>query len=131
MKLEVLIEQVERSKARSAWARGVRDYALYLLCGAGERGVEELPLSLADFKRQLLNGAGDWVEYSEGGCALIYDADIASVLSAPWELKRTRCGQRPPNKRETWIDVQSRALYQAWNLIVRLAREGGCYGGAR
>lgn len=33
--------------------------------------------SLKDVRKALLNGARDWDQYSYGGCALIYDGDIA------------------------------------------------------
>jgi hypothetical protein len=65
----------------------------------------------------LLNGAKDWKQYSEGGCALIYDKQIALTLCNPTELKITDNGQKQPNKQETWLQVQARALFQAWNLI--------------
>ena len=67
----------------------------------------------------LLNGAKDWSQYSWGGCSLIYDPDIASRLCCPSELKKTRNGERRPNSREEWLDVQARALYQAANRVYR------------
>jgi hypothetical protein len=115
-----LKEAIKNSPARSAWRRGVKLYAIELL--------EELPAeqefygSPAD-EKELLNGADDWQQYSEGGCALIYDGDIAERLCNPSEYKRTREGERQPNARESWLDAQARALYQAAALIVRLAKE--------
>ena len=103
-----LREAIKNSPARSAWSRGVKEYALEL--------IEELPDdqefygSPAD-RKTLLNGADDWQQYSEGGCSLIYDVDIAERLC------------NPPNARESWLDVQARALYQAAALILRLAKE--------
>ena len=64
----------------------------------------------------MLNGAASWAQYSDGGCALIYNGDIARRLCTASELKRTRDGQRNPNANETWIDVQARALSQAARL---------------
>ena len=113
-------EAIKNSPARSAWSRGVKEYALEL--------IEELPDeqefygSPAD-RKTLLNGAQDWKEYSEGGCSLIYNGDIAERLCNPSEYKRTKQGENQPNARENWIDVQARALYQAGNLILRLAKE--------
>ena len=69
-------------------------------------------------QKALLNGADNWQQYSEGGCALIYDADIAERLCSPSELKRCKGGERQPNARETWIECQARALWQAHRLIV-------------
>ena len=111
-----LIKKIEASKARSAWARGVRAYALELL---EEHESEEIPENWEALKNDLLNGAKNWKEYSWGGCSLIYDQDIARRLCAPWELKKTKGGFRKPNAREEWLDCQARALYQACNLIYR------------
>lgn len=60
--------------------------------------------------------------YNWGGSSLIYDADIAGRLCCPSELKKTRNGERRPNSREEWLDVQARALYQACNRLCRLYR---------
>lgn len=113
-----LKETIRDEKPHSAWAYGVKQYALELL--------EELPEdyefygSPAD-RKTLLNGAGSWAQYSEGGCSLIYDTAIADRTSTKTELRITRNGERQPNLRENWIDVQSRALYQAERMILRLS----------
>ena len=71
----------------------------------------------ADFSRALLNGASDWSAYSYGGSSLIYNGDIAARLCCPSELKKTREGERRPNSREEWLDVQARALAQAARVV--------------
>ena len=111
------------SAGRSAWSRAVHTYATEL--------VESLESENADFDlsdeirltRAMLNGADDWRQYSEGGCSLIYDSDIAERLCSPSELKRCRGGERQPNSRENWIDCQARALFQASRLINRAFRK--------
>lgn len=111
-------ETINSSKARSAWARGVREYALDLVESLNQYGDID-PTDLTSPKlveRYLLNGAASWAQYSAGGCALIYNRDIARRLCTASELKRTRGGQREPNARETWIDVQARALSHAARL---------------
>lgn len=110
-------------KFHSAWDKGVRRYALDLLGSLSELaeydGVSRGDLhDRSSLEALLLNGARDWHEYSEGGCSLIYDRDIAERLCCPSELKRCRHGNRRPNRRETWIDVQARALYQAERWII-------------
>ena len=110
---------VAATPARSAWRRGVKAYAIEMV----ESAEGELA-TVADLKKELLNGARTWKEYSEGGCALIYDGDIAERLCAPSEYRKTRQGERAPNSRETWLDVQARALGQAENLIATAAKEG-------
>jgi len=103
--------------ARSAWKRGVRAYAIEMI-----EGAEGKLSSVADLKKELLNGATNWREYSYGGCALIYDGDIAELLCSPSEYRKTRDGQRAPNSRETWLDVQARALGQAATLIATVLK---------
>jgi hypothetical protein len=120
--LDRIRSTLEASPARSAWARGVKEYAAELL-----DGLEEATLGgwfdLDDLaapklvSRALLNGSSDWAQYSWGGCSLIYNEDIARRLCSPSELKRTRDGERRPNAREEWLDTQARALYQAAELL--------------
>jgi len=116
-KKQQLLAAVSAHKpGRSAWSRGVHAYAVELVEGledSADLSNEEL------LRKALLNGAQSWAQYSEGGCALIYDADIAERLCSPSALKRCKGGERQPNARETWIDCQSRALWQAYRLIVR------------
>ena len=110
---------IETSKARSAWAKGVKIYALEMLDDISERADYEgkEPESLEELKDYALNGASDWKCYSFGGSSLIYDNEIAKRLCTASELKKTDNGNKEPNKKEMWLDVQARALYQAYNLI--------------
>lgn len=96
----------------SAWDRGVREYAEELLEKARENGIEGTPTA-----KQLLNGAANWQEYSFAGCSLLRDCDICARLATPSEQRMKKNGEFPPNKRETWLDVQTRALHQACALI--------------
>ena len=111
-------ELINEKKARSAWERGVREYAAELLDELDEaiRGgwfdAEDLAAPQM-VRKALLNGAADWSMYSWGGSSLIYDGEIAERLCNPSELKKTRNGERRPNAREEWLDTQARALGQA------------------
>ena len=111
---------------RSAWGKGVQLYAYDLLdqmqeaIEGGWLDDDDL-LSTRLLERAMLNGASSWQQYSEGGCALCYNRDIATRLCTPSELKRTANGQRNPNGRESWIDTQARALYQAAERIHQAA----------
>jgi len=109
-----LLNVLEARKPRSAWSKGVNNYAIDLIDGLE---LEEIPKDIKELERLLLNGAEDWSEYSWGGCALIYNGDIAEILCTPSELKATRNGERNPNKTESWLDVQARALHQAFRVI--------------
>ena len=118
---------------REAWNREMTEDLLEMLDGLEEaidggyfdREDLEAPRMV---KKALLNGASDWDNYSWGGCALIYNWEIAERLCTPYELKKTRGGERRPNSREEWLDVQARALYQAsrmiYRAIERASREG-------
>ena len=68
-------------------------------------------------RKLLLNGADTWQQCSYGGSSLIYDSDIAERLCSPSELKRCNGGNWAPNRNETWLDVQARALLHASNKI--------------
>ena len=130
MTINELKQAIANEKPRSAWGRGVKEYAEGLAEELEEamRGgyyTEDKLTDRAALKEQLLNGAEDWSQYSWGGSAWIYDGDIAERLCSPSELKRTRNGERRPNSREEWLDVQARALTQAASMILRLARQGG------
>lgn len=116
---EFMKQQIEAKKARSAWAKGVKLYALELIDEMIERTAwdDDLPTNAGQLKRWALNGAADWQQYSEGGCALIYNRQIAERLCTATELKLTDNGRKNPNARENWIDCQARALYQAWVLV--------------
>ncbi|MBR5272774.1 MAG: hypothetical protein IKU25_05200 [Clostridia bacterium] len=108
-----LEKTVAQTPARSAWLRGVRDFAVDLLQEAEENGYNAENLKEAE----LLNGARDWREFSYNGLWLCYDVQIAAALCAPYELKKTQNGYKRPNARENWLDVQARALWQAARLI--------------
>lgn len=104
---------------RSAWDRGVTAYALEML-----EGLEVEELFPRTVEKTLLNGVPTWRDYSWGGCALIYDADIAERLCCPSELRRTRGGKRRPNAAEEWLDTQARACFQAAQRIKRIVSRG-------
>ena len=124
-------QTLEQRKDRSAWGRGVNKYAMDMLqqltgyYKGGWVSGEALENCTA-CQIAALNGARNWGEYSWGGSALVYDGDIAAALCTPSELKRTRNGERRPNSREEWLDVQARALHQAFRRMyaaIRAARQ--------
>ena len=118
--IDTIRTTITARRARSAWDKGVTLYALELL-----DNLRDLPAAdnRQEIKKALLNGARDWSEYSYGGCSLIYNGDIAERLCSPSELKRCRGGEWRPNRRESWLGVQARALHQAAILICRAAEE--------
>lgn len=120
-------KEIETRTGRSAWNKGVTAYALELVEGL-EEAITRGYFDIDDLKtpklleKALLNGAEDWTQYSYGGSALINDGDIAERLCCPSELKKTRNGELRPNSRENWLDVQSRALFQACNRVKKAVR---------
>ena len=124
-------QTLEQRKDRSAWEKGVTVYALEMVeqleeaAEGGYIGADDLTAPRM-LRKALLNGADDWSAYSWGGSARIYNGDIAARLCCPSELKRTRNGERRPNSREEWLDVQARALHQAFRRMygaIRAARQ--------
>ena len=111
---KAIMDALEKEKARSAWNNGVVRYAFDILDNMKDGEVTE---------KNLLNGAKDWKQYSYGGCALISDGDICHRLCTPSEIKKTKDGARRPNAQETWMDTQTRALYQAYMLIMKIKKE--------
>lgn len=129
--LDKAMQTLEQRKDRSAWGRGVNGYAVDMLqqiagyYNGGYISAGDLA-TWATAEAVALNGARDWDEYSWGGSALVYDGDIAAALCTPSELKKTRNGERRPNSREEWLDVQARALHQAFRCVysaIRTARQ--------
>ena len=121
-----IIVALESRKTRSTWDRAVTQYALEIIEDLCIEDEFEFYGSPADNK-MLLNGASDWWQYSWGGCSLIRDRDIAERVCCPSEFKRCFYAdgslKESPNGSEHWLDVQGRALFQASNLINRIAKE--------
>lgn len=116
MQVSAIYDALNNQRTRSAWERGVVAYAESMLDEL--EPTEELwPRTV---EKVLLNGAPSWHDYSWGGCALIYDADIAERLCSPSELKRSDNGRLRPNAREEWLDTQARACFQAAQLVKRI-----------
>ena len=116
--IEIIRNTIENTKTRSAWDRAINTYALELLEEYENNYSSD---ACAPCEVDLLNGANNWKEYSWGGCSLIYDGDIAERTCTPSELKKTRCGEKKPNRDEEWLDVQARALFQAAQRIKYIA----------
>lgn len=122
--IKQLMDMVEARSPRSAWGKGVNEYAYELLEKfSWEYGLDfEFYGSPAD-KKALLNGAENWNQYSYGGCSLIYDSDIAERLLTPSGLKKKKGGKLMPNQNENYLDIQAKALLQAQILICSLAKK--------
>lgn len=116
-------EIIENTRFRSAWDNGVKLYALDILGDYSKMldYAKEIGGYTPRFiETSLLLGAENWMAYSEGGCSLVHNADIASRLCSPSELKRvtSRSGGIANTYRgQTWHQIQGEALVQAWRLL--------------
>jgi len=121
--IKQLKEMLDNQKAKNAWGRGVVLYAYELIEELGNKEGDDYEFYGSPMdKKKLLNGAVNWLRYSEGGCSLIYDGDIAKRLCTPSELKGNKNGNNPPNTIENWIACQARALHAAEMLIFKLCQ---------
>lgn len=109
MKAKEIIEKLESLKTpRSAWKKGVLHYAFFII-NKFDRETE------IESEATLLNGAKDWKQASCSGGFYVNDEVIALTLCNNSELRK-------PNRDETWLDVQARALFQASKLILSISK---------
>lgn len=115
-----LLNAIEHKSTRSAWSKGVKKYACEVV-DAIETDAFAFE-STEELKRILLNGARDWAQYSEGGCALVYNQDIAERLLTPSELRKfsDKFGNLKHDDMR-YIRLQAQALTQAWMIIRGIA----------
>lgn len=120
-KLNQTEQAINSLRPRSAWRKGVKAYALGFLDDLREFYAygDNAPETREALESMLLNGANNWRHYSQIGNALISNYDICKRLATPSGQKRTKDGQREPRARETWLDVQGRALWQACEIVKR------------
>ena len=117
MEKEATLKNLEAVKCRSAWSKGVKEYAYMLLDDIFSYSDYKSITNYKSLHEELLNGAENWYWFSWRGCSLIYNQDIAKTLCNPSELKKCKNGMLRPDKQEQWLDTQARALFQAENLI--------------
>lgn len=63
----------------------------------------------------VLNGASGWHQYSYGGCALVYNGDIAKVVFTPAQFAKWEQGRKVTA--EPLLDIQARALAAGWRVL--------------
>ena len=116
-----LLKKLNAVKTRSAWDKGVLGYALEIVDEHGDGDIQSVDdvLNYARDKHERLFSVAQL--QSHGGCFEIYDEDIAERLCTPSEFKRAHYKdgsmKQMANARESWLDVQGRAVYQAYALI--------------
>lgn len=125
--IKAISEAIEARKERSAWRKGVQSYAFHILARFEDwrRFNESEGLECPELdERTALNGAHDWSAWAYGGCGLVYDNNIAVTLCTPSERERWHKRGCPnmANPRESWLDVEARAAWQAWRMIAEAVR---------
>ena len=121
--IERMIKNLEEKekKARSKWDKAVLQDGQRLLENVLEWMEDEEEVEINE--KLLLNGAENWKKFSWGGSALIYNGEIAEHYSTPSELKFWGFTKNGGVKRDTntigkhLLDIQAKALYQAWQAI--------------
>ena len=122
---------INKRSTRSAWDKGVAEYARELLDELQENAEEiqaQHPgevVKVETLNKALLNGAENWAAYSYGGCSLIFNGDILERLAPPSVRKRSMYVLNG----EDIMMAQARALEQAAHRIIQAYRAayGFCY----
>ena len=111
--LRKLVEEIPNT---SAYKRGVQKYVVELLDNLEEmaRIYKRFPKDENELESWLLKGARNWEDYSYGGHSLKYNRQIADRLCTPSMFKKKEGGRLAPNRREGWLDVQTKALRDAY-----------------
>lgn len=116
--LSAIRANINNSRPRSAWSKGVNAYALDILEDLSDRAAwcfENYGTFPALSEAFALNGANDWNDYAAGGCGLAYTSAILERLCTASELRRLNRSSRSDIDA---IKLEGRALFQAWRVIV-------------
>ena len=110
---------IENESCRSHWEKAVKDYALEMISQCDKKEITSYKELLNHCDAARMSDYAIARDLSEGGCFEICDADIAKRLCTPSQLKRytRKDGTVRDLPRESWLDVQSRAVYQAICLL--------------
>ena len=114
-------KEIEKENPRSKWGKAVIAYANELLDHLEDQ-IKFYGPSLEINEKTLLNGAENWKAYSEGGNSLIYYGEMTERLCTPSQFKRCKGGDLPLSNRESWVEIQGRALFQAARLVISTAK---------
>lgn len=78
MKLEKIAKLVNETKARSAWDKGVKEYAMDIMAEVLVNHDSNDIKDTEALRKACLNGASTWVQFSYAGWALCSDCDITA-----------------------------------------------------
>ena len=88
MNKEATLENLKAVKCRSAWSKGVKEYAYMLLDNFFLHSDYKAINDCKSLHEALLNGTPNWTRFSYNCCALVLTEDIAKTLCSPSELKK-------------------------------------------
>lgn len=107
-----LIKQIEQWKPRSAWDKGVKELMFMIVEHEGRDFKEDFKLFRTLYELKKL--AKEWSYYGE---LYICNSQIAEQFCTPSEFKKVKGGELPPSSKEQWVDLQSRACFQAFKRL--------------
>ena len=119
---QILASLKQMKQPRSAWNRAVLKDAIAIIDDLIYDGKDCEVKSAKHLESLMLCGAENWKRYSEGchGVAVPSDVEIAEHYCNKTELKMTKGGLKRPNSRESWIEVQTRGLFQSCKLATKI-----------
>lgn len=128
-----IYEAIHAIPARSAWEKGVINYADELLKAyLGNRGLslEDIHVRIGKItEADLLRGAPNWERYSRGGMALVSNEDICRQLCTKAVFKKKMAGQVPPSAGgRDWLDFQVTALTEAAKIVLEAVNRRAEHG---
>lgn len=119
MDIKELEKKIKQERPRSNWGKGVKNYCFELINNIKDNykfNNEDLKkLNFKQLEELALNGAGSWVQYSWGGCSLVYNYDILKNLFSPSIIKKYQ--NSDTIKGFHLLDWQARALKIAMSKI--------------
>ena len=126
MKRSDLLTRLQNHKVNSAWHDGVKGYAIEIVENYAPEEVNSVD-DVLNYRREPNEKLYSVAHMqSEGGCFEIYNEDIALRLCTPSEFKRAHYKdgsmKQMANARESWLDVQGRAVFQAYSLIQNIIK---------
>ena len=104
---------------RTQWMKAVETLKEMIL-----DNIEEFEKDIKDYetlKKAVLNGAENFKQASYDGNFLIYNYELAEVFCTPKQLEKLETRKQFPHGigGQSWLDIQARALTQAFREIAK------------
>lgn len=116
-----LRDELYATPAETVWRSGVRSYAVELFTDVAEaRGLnifDDVTVEITE--TELLNGADNWLHFSKGGCALVFNEDICRRLYGNKTHEKFFKSKNTSQNQPDWIELQAKALESAAKLVMK------------